>query len=107
VIDETAMRVRLDLEALRRRLDEWKRRWFAAAATRSGRRGLVGFFASAPSRFPSLSKVADFQPKVASSKFMIYAPPTEFVSAAGKLVERRENSSDLGLPRQAQNFVAT
>jgi hypothetical protein len=32
---------------------------------------------------------------------MIYAPPTEFVAAAGKLVERRENSSDL-----AQNFVA-
>ena len=31
VIDETAMRVRSDLEALRRRLDEWKRRLFAAA----------------------------------------------------------------------------
>jgi hypothetical protein len=32
--------------------------------------GLAGFFASAPRRFPSLSKVADFQPKVASSKFL-------------------------------------
>ena len=31
VIDETAMRERSDLEALRRRLDEWKRRLFAAA----------------------------------------------------------------------------
>ena len=31
VIDETAMRVRSDLEALRRRLDEWKRCLFAAA----------------------------------------------------------------------------
>jgi hypothetical protein len=38
VIDETAMRVRSDLEALRRRLDEWKRRLFAAAEDYGGLR---------------------------------------------------------------------
>jgi len=37
------------------------------------RHGLAGSFASTRRHFPSLSKAADFQPKVASSKFLIYA----------------------------------